>query len=174
MDGPDVSRLSPSDVAATLRSLPRRFTETLAPRPGDPPGVVVAECVGPGGESAAEITWHATSALALLGRALHQAVVESAPVLHPAVLDPTMRGWELPARTGASEALDHLGDVATGLADAVEGVGFGQWDRSVAVAGGGTTTPLDLAREAARSGAAALEAARRAMAGVRAPRPPGA
>lgn len=167
MEGPDVSRLAPSDIVAALRSLQRRFADTLAPQPGDPEGVALAEHIGPDGHTAVDHVWRTANTLLLLSRALHEAAVATEPVLHPAVTDDTLRHWDLPTGIGPDEALAHLDDAARTLAEQIDRVAFGQWDRAAHVAGGGTTTLRTIAQEAARAGALGLAATARVMASVR-------
>lgn len=130
--GPDVSRLTPADAVAALRSFPRRFRAVLA-WPEDEPRPAWFD----------EVAGHVTAAagdLAAGASAVTGALLGTAPS--------TARAPE-PGSTEA--ALDLLTLEATALADRVEHVDAHEWhDRPAG---------LDLLREAVRRVAAHLHAA---------------
>lgn len=151
MTGLDVSRLSPDDVVAAIRSYPRRFRELLT-------AVDAADVP----DEAVEHADHVARSLALLGEALRHVLVQDAPTLLPAVADDGAREW---AHTGASSIDDVLAFLtieANALADAVADVSSEAWTRRGTVAGSGASmSALDVAREAVRTGADHLRAAER-------------
>lgn len=163
----DLSRLSASDAAVALRSYPRRYTHTLRPIAGDPGIDELATRAGPDGRSALDLVVDTTNTFVVLGQALRALLVQEAPVLHPAVLDPGARTWEVPATTGIADALARLGEEADALATAVEATAAPDWVRAGTVAGGTPVTALDVVREAARTGAENLRAAEVALESAR-------
>lgn len=166
--GLDVSRLTPQDAIAALRSYPRRYRATVLPIADDPDVEELVHRVGPDGHAALDIVVATTNTWVLLGRTLHQILVEEHPVVHPAVTTPSDREWETPAATTAATALELLTAEAGSLADAVERVTAREWGRVGAVAGGGEVSALDVVREAVRVGADNLRAAESTLAAVRA------
>ena len=149
----DVSRLSPEDIVAALRSYPRRFRELLTSvEPHDVP----AEAI--------EHADHVARSIALLGEAMRQVLVQENPTLMPAVADDGQREW---AHTGAGsvdDALAFLEMEANAMADAVADVSSQAWTRRGTVAGSGQVlSALDIAREAVRTGSDHLRAAERLL-----------
>jgi hypothetical protein len=138
------------------------------PLPDDPSTEDLAERATADGQSALDVVWATGSSLGLLAQALRQALIDTEPVVHPGVVDDSMRQWDLPAGVDIERALDQLGVNADAIAELAESVGHGQWDRGAAVAGGGEITPLAIAREAARTAAVGLSEAERCVSEVRA------
>ena len=127
----------------------------------------VAERIGPDGHSALELITATAHTFVLLGQGLHQVTVSDSPVLHPAVGDASQRVWDLPPGTTLDAALDQLTLEAGALADAIGQIHGDDWARTGAVAGGGTITALDIAKDAVRAGADNLRAAETTMQAVR-------
>lgn len=149
----------PADAVVALRSLERRYRSLFLGLEEDESPDDLAHRPGPDGTSALDHVVAATRTLTFLGRALEQALVESEPVLHPAVADPSEREW--PAATGTvKDALDELAQVSKGLAARVEHVSAKEWGRAVRVAGhDATTTPLDVLWDATDTAVTHLKAA---------------
>lgn len=153
MTGLDVSRLSPEDVVAALRSYPRRFRELLT---SVEPHEVPAEAI--------EHTDHAARSLALLGEAMRQVLVQDDPTLMPAVADDAQREWAHAGAWSIDDALAFLDMEAHALADAVADVSSEAWTRRGTVAGSGASmSALDVAREAVRTGSEHLRAAEQSL-----------
>ena len=153
MSGLDVSRLSPEDAVAALRSYPRRFRELLTSvDEQDVPAVAI------------EHADHVARSLALLGEALRQVLVQDEPTLLPAVADDSARDWAHAGASSIDDALAFLTMEANGLADAVADVPSDAWTRRGVVAGSGRSmTGLDIVRDAVRTGADHLRAAQAAL-----------
>ena len=169
MAGVDVSKLSPSDCAAALRSYPRRFRGIVAPVGDDERPDDVLHRAGPDGRSALDHVDHTARSVALLAQALHQVLVQDEPVLLAAVLDDGAREW---AASGASSSADTVLDFLTleceGLASSIDRVGSGEWTRTGSLAGSGApVTAIAIAREAVRTGADHLRAAEKAAEAAR-------
>ena len=153
MSGLDVSRLAPEDIAAALRSYPRRFRELLT---SVEPHKVPAEAI--------EHADHVARSLALLGEAMRQVLVQDDPTLLPAVADDAQREWAHAGAWSVDDALAFLDMEAHALADAVADVPSQAWTRRGTVAGSGQSiSALDLAREAVRTGSDRLRAAEHAL-----------
>jgi hypothetical protein len=171
-DGPDVSRLSPSDAVAALRSYPRRFRALLTTFDNDESPDDLVHRTGPDRLSALDHADRAARVFALLGNAARSVLVEESPVLAPAVLEHQERDSIQPAGPGAGIASvsDLLELEARHLAETAERVSADDWNRIGTIAGSGQQVrAIDLVREAVRSGSlhlraaeAAIEAARRA------------
>lgn len=153
MNGLDVSRLSPEDIVAALRSYPRRFRELLTSV--DEQDVPAA---------AIEHADHVARSLGMLGEALRQVLVHDEPTLLPAVADDSARDWAHAGASSIDDVLAFLGMEANALADAVKDVASDAWTRRGTVAGSGSSmSALDVAREAVRTGADHLHAAERSF-----------
>jgi hypothetical protein len=154
MSALDVSRLSPEDAVAALRSYPRRFRELF--------GTIDEEDVP---AEAIEQADHVARSLALLGEALRQVLVHDQPTLMPAVADDRVREWAHSGASSLRDVLTFLTVESNALADAVSEATTDGWTRTGTVAGstGGTMSALDLVREAVRTGADGLRAAERAL-----------
>jgi hypothetical protein len=152
----DLSRLAPSDASAALRSYARRYRRLLAPIDDDDVEEL-AHRVGPEGRSAIEIVTDVTRTLVLLHEAMRRITVHDRPVLHPAVLDRTQRQWDTPPPERLDDVLALLTDTTTSFADDIDRVSADGWTRPGTVAGGGSTTAIDVVREAVQVGRDGLD-----------------
>jgi hypothetical protein len=163
MSSLDVSRLLPPDALAALRSYPRRYRNEVASFEGDDAVDELAARIGPEGESAIQIMSDVSRTWSILAEALRQTLVTDDAVLHPAVLDPSLRSWDTPPPDSLDDVLTVLDHAADALTDRMASVSdIADWNRRAAVAGGGEVTALDLIRTAAvvgRDGLAAVHAA---------------
>jgi hypothetical protein len=164
-NGLDVSRLSPQDAVAALRSYPRRFRALLTSLDDDERPDDLVHRSGPDGLSAVDHADHVARAIAILGEALRQVLVHDDPTLLPAVADDSAREWQMATQPSAVDAaLDFLDVECKAMADEVERTPADAWTRTGTVAGGGTKmSALDIVREAVRTGAEHLRAAERAI-----------
>jgi hypothetical protein len=164
-DGLDLSRLSPSDAVAALRSYPRRFRGLLTSLDEDEHPDDLIHRAGPDGRSAVDQADHVARSVAILGEALRQVLVHDNPTLLPAVADDSAREWQMSAQPSSAEtALDFLDVECNGMADTVERTPADAWTRTGTVAGSGQEmSALEIVREAVRTGADHLRAAERAI-----------
>jgi hypothetical protein len=164
-DGLDVSRLSPSDAVAALRSYPRRFRTLLTSFDDDERADDLVHRAGADGRSAVEEADHVARSVAILGEALRQVLVQDEPTLLPAVADDSAREWQMAAEPASVDAaLDFLDVECNAMADAIERTPADAWTRAGTVAGSGENmTALAIVREAVRTGAEHLHAAERAI-----------
>lgn len=144
--------LKPPQIAVTVRSLPRRVGEALAALEM---AEVELDAAGPDGRSPLELVDDIGRSLMVIDRGLEQTLLHDTPTILAAVMDPAQRDWHEspPDRATSMAALD---DIATELADRIDGADADAWYRTASVAGGGRVTALDIAREAARSGVTRL------------------
>jgi hypothetical protein len=165
MTGPDVSKLSPSDCVAALRSYPRRYRAIVAPVGGDEKPDDLVHRAGPDGRSALDHVDHVARSVALLGQAMHQVLTQDQPVLPAAVLDDAAREWAVDGgQLEADAVLDFVTRECESLAASIERVDANDWTRSGTIAGSGATvTAIAIAREAVRTGADHLRAAEAAV-----------
>ncbi len=163
--GLDLSRLSPSDAVAALRSYPRRFRALLTSLDEDERADDLVHRSGPDGQSAVDHADHVARSIAILGEALRQVLVHDEPTLLPAVADDGAREWQMAAQPSNVEtALDFLGVECNAMADTIEHTPADAWTRAGTVAGSGQTmSALEIVREAVRTGANHLHAAERAI-----------
>ena len=167
MTGPDLSHLGPQDAVVAFRSYPRRYAAELTGIQGDDVPDELAVRIGPDGESALQIVSDVTRTWSVLGAALAQVLRTDDPVLHPAVSDPTQRQWDTPAPETIDDGLALLGHEAEALADQIGGVlSATDWNRTGAIAGGGSVTALDLVKDAVSVGADGLARVRATLAAV--------
>ena len=163
----DLTKLTPKDAVAALRSYPRRFRSALAPIDDDERVEELGQQAGPDGQSAVEKTADVVRTWTVLREALRQIEVNDTPVVHAAVVDPAQRDWEAPVRETVATVLEQLDDEAASFADAVATVPSEQWTRSATVAGGGSVTALEVVREAVRVGHDQLAAVEKTLAALR-------
>jgi DinB superfamily len=160
----DVSRLTPGDCAAALRSFPRRFRAVLATFDEDEKPDDLVHRPGADGRSAAQHADHVARSIALLRQALHDVLVHDRPVLPAGVFDD---GSALSGEgNGSVEAvLDSLSAECAALADTVDRTDADAWSRVgiVGGAGGRSVSALDILREAVRIGSDGLREAERAV-----------
>jgi hypothetical protein len=157
--GHDVSRLSPSDAIAALRSFPRRFRAAMAVV--DEETEEALHRPGPDGLSAHDHVDGAGRELGRLAAAIDRVLDQDRPVLDADLLDED-RGRPLASTTTPSMAVDSVSREAEALADRVAHVDAESWGRVGIVPGRGEIAALDLLREAARRTAVHLAAAERA------------
>jgi hypothetical protein len=169
MSGLDVSRLSPGDAVAALRSYPRRYKALLTTFDSDEKPDDLVHRAGDDGRSAVDHADHVARSFAFLGKALQDVVQHDGAELPPATFDDEAREWQVDGGERSLQGvLDFLEVEAGALADAVDRVPADDWARRATVAGGGReVTALDVAREAVRTGAEHLRAAERTLAAVR-------
>ena len=99
--GLDLSRLSPSDAVAALRSYPRRYKAQLTSLDEDERADDFVHRAGPDCQSAVDHADHAARSIAILGEALRQVLVHDNPTLLPAVADDSAREWQMAAQPSA-------------------------------------------------------------------------
>jgi hypothetical protein len=127
----------------------------------------LAQRRGADGRSALDHASFATRSISLLDRALEQLVVESAPVLHPAVIDPSQRGWPT-VDDGVDAVIDELAHTAERLADRADRASADDWRRRAQVAGdGGEVDALSVLWDAVDTAVAELRAAEATLREVR-------
>lgn len=149
-------RLAPRDIAITLRSLRRRFgpvqqaaaSQELAP---------VLDAPGPGGCSLTQILTRAGQAAALVTNELVRSLEHDEPVIPAAALDADDRSFTDDRSWSPAQSIGLVSDEAERAADRVERATADEIARPVKIAGGGTTTPLALARALCRETIKALE-----------------
>lgn len=161
----DLSNLSPTGVAVTMRSLPRRFGEALAAQ-DDEDAEALARVVGPDGASALDHVADTGRMLALFSGALSEVLSGRQPVLHAALTDPAARQWEQ-AATDLDGELTLLTDESESMAGRVERTSADRWTEVGRVVGGTELTALDLAKEAVQVAVAGLHATEAAMTAAR-------
>lgn len=165
MSGLDVSRLSPDDAIAALRSFGRRFGGVLTLLDGEDEGVLHRP--GNDGRSALEHADLAGRDLAILADATTKVLDGGRPVLHPAVVDPSARSYAHDVTQDPEAALDLVTLEADRLAERAAAVPPDGWAATGTVAGGGEVAALDLLREAVRATAEHLHAAEYAVRAAR-------
>lgn len=167
MSGLDLGHASPGDLVVALRSYPRRFRAALAPIADDERIDELAHRLGPDGRSAVDIASGTTRTWVLQREALRQILVSDDPLLHPAIADATARDWSLPGPESVAEVLDLLADEAEQFAAALDHVRGAEWERSGTIAGGGTVTALQVAKDAVVVGHDDLGAVQALLAALR-------
>lgn len=166
MDGLDVSRLSPTDLTAALRSFPRRYREALAVEPEEDLDELLRRGRAEARPLADELV-DAICTLTVVQRALGEIIRSEQPVLHPSVVDPTLRDWAPPPGLDAPTLLEMFEDVANGLAADVERVPSVDWERTGRVADGPAVGAIDVVREGVRVAANAQRELARGMRSLR-------
>ena len=169
MSGLDVSRLSPGDTAAALRSYPRRYTALLTTFDSDEKPDDLVHRAGSDGLSAVDHVDHVARTFALLGKTVQDVLQRDDVALPPGAFDDAAREWQVGGgQQSLQGALDFLAVEADALADAVDRVPAEQWARRATLAGDGReVTALDVVREAVRTGAEHLQTAERTLAAAR-------
>jgi hypothetical protein len=152
MTRPDIKSLAPSDAEVALRSFPRRYREALAPEAGENLESII-EWVGPMAVSVLDLVVDATRTVVFLDRALHLVLTQDKPVLHEAVIRPVVRDWHDGLPRDLEETLRELDSACPAFADRVHATKGKEWNREGAIAGGGSTTALEIVREAVRTAA---------------------
>lgn len=165
----DVSGLGPADCAAALRSFPRRYRAALASLEEDESPDDLAHHAGPDGRSAIDHVDHVARATGMIGSALHDILTREDAALQPEVFDDGARAWAATGDKSMESALDHLTVEVRQLAGQIDATHGEQWALGATIAGPGgrRVTALDLAREAAKTGAEHLRAAEAAMQAAR-------
>jgi hypothetical protein len=163
----DLTRLSPGDAVAALRSYPRRFRTAFAPVEDDENLEELAHAEGPDGVSAIETTAGTVRTWSILADALSQIRIADTPIVAESVVDPSKRNWEAPVSQSVAEVLAQLDLGANELADAAAALSGDQWTRRAEVASGGSVSALDVVKDAVRVGHEGLDHVERTLAAVR-------
>ncbi len=151
------SKLSPRDVAITLASLGRRFDGAAKAASAEGRLVELHDAPGPDGASLRALLGDAAQVLAFLANEVDRSVGSQDPVVPAAVLDASERSFvDNPTSAGIDASVETIASVSNDASSTIEGASSDTLSRTVAIAGGGSTTPIELAREMARSGIALL------------------
>ena len=122
-----------SDAAVTIRSFPRRFTETVGGPVGDDSWDRTVRVVGSSGRSALASVARATAELVAVGTAIASVPMERTPSVN---LGPINRkNFEPGVETEIGEVLASLKENATRAARAIEARGPEDFARSITVDG---------------------------------------
>jgi hypothetical protein len=168
MSGDRYASLAPANVAAALRSMPRRHREVLhGDPPLDPDKDLLAPSPAGDGRSILDVVVDTVRTLSVLQRALERTVLSDRPVLHRGVLDRRARDWSDHPATTLDYELGQLDDVTESFAARIDAVAPGDWLRSATLTGGADVTAVELAREAARTAAENLRIIERIVADLR-------
>ncbi len=153
-------KLSPRDLAITLRSVPRRFGSVSNRAQADRLSEVI-ERTGPSGARLDELLADASRGSALVANALETSLASAEPIVAHAVLDPSERVYTDDRVIRFDVAVATISDEADGAAGRIEHATADELSRDVAVTGGGTTTPLAIGQQLARELIGALNLAER-------------
>ena len=145
------AKLAPANVAATLRSFPRRYRQVLYADP-DVDIDEIATIDADGGRSIFDLLVDTTRSLTMLDRALERTVISDQPTLHRAVVDAREREWPAGASVSVAAELELLDDAARTFASHIDHIATADWLRKATVTGGGELTAQQVAQEAARTG----------------------
>lgn len=166
--------MNPPDAAAALRSFARRYEEATRAAAVDLSGEPepdeideLANRVGSAGRSALDVVVDTARSLAALDRALEQSLVDDAAVINADVLDGSRRHFAGGHSGEFATEVDLLSTEATAMANRIARADPNRWLHEATVTGGGTTTPLAIAREAVRTARDHLEELRRILHEVR-------
>lgn len=125
--------MSMSDAAVTIRSLPRRCSETVGGPIGDDSWDRTVRRLGPSGRSALGSLRRADAELVALGTALASLPMEKTPSAHHGPLD--RKNCEPSPATGVGEVLASLKENTGRAARAIESRGPDDFSRIVTVDG---------------------------------------
>lgn len=149
-------QLSPRDTAITLRSLGRRIGDTAAKALQQPEAATLVDATGPGGFSLSSAIDASARAQAFLLNELGKALDHENPVVSAAVEDTQLRDFVEDRPVPPTVGLESLSVDTSLAADRLESASTESMSRQVPVVGGGTTSALAIAQEAARSGVRTL------------------
>lgn len=149
-------QLSPRDTAITLRSLGRRIGDAAAKALLRPEAATLVDATGPSGFSLSSAIDGGARAQAFLLNELGKAVDHENPVVSAAVEDPQLRDFVEDRPVPPTVGLESLSVDTSLAADRLESASTESLARQLRVVGGGTTSVLAIAQEAARSGVRTL------------------
>jgi hypothetical protein len=166
----DLSKLAPGDAAVALRSLERRYRAVFAGLGDEESPDDIARRRAGSGWTPLEHVVAAAWAIAACGRALARVLREDTPELDATDVDPGLRDRPKDPSGTVHERLAELGLEANALADVVDAVPAGDWERvgTVADSSARRVSALDIVRSAVDAGVTHLRSAERAVAEVRA------
>lgn len=125
----DLSKLAPADAVVALRGLERRYRGLFTGLGDDDSPDDVARRSATNGWSALEHVVAAARAISAGGRALQRVLHEDTPHLDPADVDPALRDRPHSPSGTLHERVAELGLEANAVADQLEHVPAGDWDR---------------------------------------------
>ncbi len=149
------SQLSARDTAITLRSLGRRITNAATPALAAEFETVLSS-PGPEGLSLDELLDQAARTQAFLLNEIARSLDHKDPVVPAATLLRSERHFVEARLASPADALASIRTDTQASAERVELADARALGRPVSVLGGGSTSPLSIAQEAARSGIDAL------------------
>jgi hypothetical protein len=166
----DLSKLAPGDAVVTLRGLERRYRGLFAGLGEDESPDEIAQRRAANGWSALEHVVAAAWAIAACSRALTRVLHEETPHLDPTDVDPTLRDHPGTPTGNLHERLAELGLEANALADVIDDVPAGDWERIGLVddSSARRVSALDIVRGAIDAGVTHLRAAEYVLNEVRA------
>jgi hypothetical protein len=159
MDRSVFARLQPSDGAAALRSLPRRFLEQFRPDElaGEPDAAPVDEAPDGSALSPLQLVLATTRALETLGRAVRRTLLFDEPSFDGLFDRPARDGADRAPAVDINEALAQLAAAAEPFAAEVIRTPLDHWNR-VVILDGERVPGIELVREAVATGRTYLEA----------------
>jgi len=166
----DLPPIQPPDAAVALRSFARRYHEALRSAVHDEPVSddldesdeldeldELVHRMGADGRAAIDVVVDTARSLAVLDRAVEQALVDHTAVINADVLDAPARRFDAPRSGELATEMTLLAHEAEGLANRIDRADPHLWLRPTALTGGGTTTPLELVGEAVRTARQGLD-----------------
>ncbi len=140
--------LAPRDTAITLRSLRRRYKGAAAlAREAENRHTAV----GPSSSSLIDLANEAAQISAMIGNEIDRSLDHETPVVPSAAIEASERHFVGTTPLDLAAAIAEMADQAELAADRIERSTASQLSRPVSVVGGGSTTPLALGQEMARS-----------------------
>jgi len=151
----DLSSMQPGDAVIAARSLPRRFRDAartavvdLDVESADPMVDEVAARVGPDGYSGIDVIRASARHLTAVDGTLKRALVDASTSVPDELVDQRPQVEHRPETARLDEEVQRLADAAERFAESIDGADARRWETPLAVIGGGSTTALQLVRQA--------------------------
>lgn len=155
--------LKPVSLIATLRSLERRYTEVSGLMRSDPDLLSRVDEPGPDGQSMTALFNRSLRAVSMLAAEAERIITHTEPISPAAALDPQTWSEQTSLDATLTEATDVIGRTGTDLADRLENLDTGEWNRTSAITGGGSISLVEVVRTIAREAIETLRLAERQL-----------